>query len=71
MHPEEFRIDHAFRFEGDSDPADEMVVYSISSNDGKYKGILVNGYGIYSDPRSTELIDHLRRTHVWLKKQAV
>jgi hypothetical protein len=48
MH-DEFSVDEVFRFEGDSDPADEAILYAISSDRYPLKGILVNGYGIYSD----------------------
>ena len=41
---DEFEITEVYRFEGDSDPADEAIVYAIQSFTGK-KGVLVNGYG--------------------------
>jgi hypothetical protein len=37
------------RFEGNSDPGDEAIVYGIESNNGM-KGVLVNGYGYSSEP---------------------
>lgn len=54
-HPENYKIDKSYRFEGMTNPEDEAVLYSISSTDGK-KGLLVNGYGIYSDSTLNELI---------------
>ena len=42
------------RFEGDSDPGDEAVVYGIESKSG-IKGILVNGYGYSSDSMSDDI----------------
>lgn len=36
------------RFEGDSDPGDNSIVYMIETNDGK-KGTLVDGYGATSN----------------------
>ncbi len=44
FHPEDFEIVEVHRFEGDSDPADEAVVYAIESKNG-LKGVLVTGYG--------------------------
>lgn len=44
FNPEEFEIVEIYRFEGDTDPADEAVVYAIASKSG-LKGILVSGYG--------------------------
>lgn len=49
-----FEIVEVYRFEGNSDPADEAVVYAIQSMNGK-KGVLVNGYGISADALSDEM----------------
>ena len=57
--PGEFTVDQIFRFEGVSDPADEAIVYAISSEEHKIKGILVNGYGIYSDEIGEEMLEAL------------
>lgn len=58
FNPEEFEITEFYRFEGDSDPADEAVVYAIESNKGQ-KGVLVNGYGPSSDAMSAEMAKKL------------
>ncbi|MBL7762729.1 MAG: phosphoribosylpyrophosphate synthetase, partial [Chitinophagaceae bacterium] len=34
FNPEDFEITEVYRFEGNSDPADEAVVYAIESNRG-------------------------------------
>src|SRR5215831_399507 len=57
-HPEDFEIVEVYRFEGESDPADEAVVYAVESNKGD-KGILVSGYGIYSGELTSELAKKL------------
>ncbi|HET6991809.1 MAG TPA: phosphoribosylpyrophosphate synthetase [Bacteroidia bacterium] len=57
----DFEIDEVYRFEGDTDPGDENVVYAISSMKNNLKGILVNAYGVYSDSVSAELISKLHR----------
>jgi hypothetical protein len=54
----DFEIVEFYRFEGDSDPADEAVVYAIESNKGQ-KGVLVNGYGPSSDPLTAEMAKKL------------
>ena len=59
IHPDEFEVDKHYRFEGMSDPADEAVVYAISSPKHDLKGVLVNGYGIYSDAHTDEIIKTL------------
>ncbi len=56
----EFVIDHVFRFEGDSDPADEATVYAISSAKYAIKGILVNGAGIYTNGMTDEMLTSLK-----------
>lgn len=55
IEPEELSIDSVFRFEGNTDPDDEMILYAISSAKHKLKGVLVNAYGAYSEPISEEL----------------
>lgn len=50
----DFEIVEIYRFEGDTDPSDEAVVYALESTKG-LKGILVNGYGISADPMSEEM----------------
>ena len=47
--PEEFEITEAYRFEGETDPADESVVYAIESKKHQVRGVLVNAYGAYAD----------------------
>ena len=59
LSPDEFDIAELYRFEGNTDPADEAVVYGIESKHGQ-KGILVNGYGPDADQGSSELVKKLR-----------
>ncbi|WP_322549873.1 phosphoribosylpyrophosphate synthetase [Flavobacterium psychraquaticum] len=61
LSPEEFQIDEIHRFEGDSDPGDEMIVYGISSTIHNIKGIVVNGYGLYSDPLTFKIVSRLKK----------
>ncbi|WP_018614491.1 hypothetical protein [Segetibacter koreensis] len=63
LSPEDFEIDRAYRFEGESDPDDESVLYAISSPKYNVKGLLVNGYGIYSDDASAALVEKLQQHH--------
>jgi hypothetical protein len=58
---EEFEIDAVFRFDGQTDPDDEAIIYAISSTKHHAKGILVNGYGVYNDEFSSVLIEKLRK----------
>jgi hypothetical protein len=59
LSPEEFEIDAVYRFEGESNPDDEAVVYAISSPVFGVKGVLVNAYGIYADEASDVLVQKL------------
>ena len=54
----EFEIVDVYRYEGDSDPADEATGYAITSRTG-LKGVLVTGYGNNSDTESAEFLLHL------------
>ena len=59
FNPEEFAVDKVFRFEGDSNPSDSSILYAISSKSNQLKGVLVNAYGIYSEPLADELVKKL------------
>jgi quercetin dioxygenase-like cupin family protein len=62
LSPDDFQIDKVYRFEGDSDPEYQSILYAISSTRFDVKGTLVNGYGISSEDSTTKLIEKLR-TH--------
>ncbi len=63
LSPEDFVIDEVYRFEGMTDPGDEMIVYAISSVNKDIKGIVVNAFGIYSSYRASRLVEHLTKHH--------
>ena len=56
---DEFKIDKYFRFEGDSNPSDSSILYAISSDTHQLNGLLVNAYGIYSEPITDEMLQKL------------
>jgi hypothetical protein len=58
VHPEDFVITETYRFEGNSDPGDEAVVYAIETKSGT-KGVLMYGYGVYSEDMSEDMIRKL------------
>ena len=62
LKPDEFEIAEVHRYEGDSDPGDEAVVYAIESKHGQ-KGILVNGFGVSADSASDAMIAKLNVRH--------
>lgn len=59
LHPDDFEITEFYRFEGDSNPGDEEVVYAITSTGG-IKGILVDAYGVYSEKLTDALLIKLK-----------
>jgi len=61
LSPDDFEIDKVYRFEGESNPDDEAVLYALSSKKFGVKGLLVNGYGISSDEASAALVEKLQR----------
>lgn len=52
---DEFMVDEFHRFEGASDPGDEMTLYAITTKMGK-KGLFVQAQGTYSNEVSAELM---------------
>jgi quercetin dioxygenase-like cupin family protein len=62
LSPEDFEIDKVYRFEGNTNPEDQSILYAISSPKFKLKGVLVNGYGISAEEKSSAIISKLR-TH--------
>ena len=56
---DEFKVDKYYRFEGESNPSDSAILYAISSDSHHLKGILVNAYGIYSEPVTDEMLEKL------------
>jgi hypothetical protein len=53
--PDEIHITNFFRFEGQSDPNDNTIMYVIETNDG-LKGTLVDAYGAYADKKLSEFM---------------
>ena len=63
FHPEEFRVDEVYRFEGDSNPDDSSVVYAITSATG-VKGTLIDAYGAYSEKLDFKMAEKLQHHQV-------
>lgn len=53
--PDDIRVINFFRFEGESDPDDNAILYVIEAADGT-KGTLVDSYGVYNDPKVTRFM---------------
>ena len=63
--PEQVQVVNFFRFEGESDPDDNAILYVIETSDGT-KGTLVDAYGVYNDSRVTQFMSTVENIH---KKQ--
>lgn len=48
--PDEIQVINFFRFEGESDPDDNAILYVIEATDGT-KGTLIDSYGVYNDAK--------------------
>lgn len=59
LNPHEFEIIETYRFEGDTNPDDEDIVYAVKSVDGSVKGSITSAYGTYADSISTEMVQKL------------
>ncbi len=61
LDPDAYRVDAVYRFEGATNPDDESILYALSSDFYRVKGILVNGYGLSADPDTAAIEQRLHR----------
>ena len=61
--PEELNIIKTYRFEGESDPADNAILYLIESNDGLI-GYSIDAYGVYSNHDDVKYDEFIRKINV-------
>ena len=54
-------VDHTFRFEGPSDPADEAIVLGVRCPEWNSKGVIVAAYGPDADPEEAQILIALTR----------
>lgn len=59
LDPDEFRIDEFHRFEGNSDPQDQSIVYAISSEKHGVRGLLISAYGMDASALTQEMVRKL------------
>ena len=53
-----YEIVHVYRYEGDSDPGDEAIVYGIKSSSGK-KGVFVAGFSANTENEAAEVLNKM------------
>jgi hypothetical protein len=56
--PEEFTIEHVYRYEGESDPGDEAMVFGIKSSAGE-KGVFVAGPSAFTENSAAMVLNEL------------
>lgn len=56
LNPAEFEIIEVHRFEGNTNPSDEDVVYAVESKNGDLKGVITSAFGTYADTLSSDMI---------------
>ncbi|MBO0931827.1 phosphoribosylpyrophosphate synthetase [Fibrella aquatilis] len=59
VEPEAFVIEAIYRFEGPTDPGDELILYALSSDRHSMKGVLLNAYGVYAESVTANLEQQL------------
>jgi len=65
--PEQIQVVNFYRFEGESDPDDNAILYIIETEDGT-KGTLVDAYGTYTDARVAQFMKDVKTIHKKINK---
>lgn len=60
--PEDIEVVNFYRFEGESDPDDNAILYVVKTADG-LKGTVVDAYGPYSDPKLNQFMQDVHAFH--------
>lgn len=60
--PHHIRISNFYRFEGNSNPDDNAILYLIDTTDGR-RGTLVDAYGVYADALISDFIRQVEDIH--------
>jgi hypothetical protein len=53
--PHQVKVINFYRFEGESDPADNSILYAIETSDGT-RGMLTDAYGAYADESTSKFL---------------
>jgi len=56
--PHDFEIVHVYRYEGETDPGDEAMVFGIKSSTGE-KGVFVAGLSAFADNSAAMVLNEL------------
>ena len=68
--PQDLKIIRTYRFEGESDPSDSVILYLIEANDGMI-GYSMDAYGVYSNHEDDGYDDFIRKIPVEEREEQV
>lgn len=66
--PDEIKVLNFYRFEGESDPADNSILYAIETKNGE-RGTLTDAYGPYSDSNVTRFMKQVEEIEKKVQKE--
>jgi hypothetical protein len=64
LYPDDLKIEKMVRFENSSDPDDQAILYAITCEAQKIKGLYVDSYGFYHDDLSPEMLKKFKECPV-------
>ncbi|HEX9980101.1 MAG TPA: hypothetical protein VGB50_06005 [Flavobacterium sp.] len=56
--PEDFTVEHIYRYEGITDPGDEATVYGIRNKDGE-QGVFLSSHMTYAESDAARILHEL------------
>lgn len=59
--PERLKINDTYRFEGESNPADSSILFSLETDTGE-KGLITDGYGTAANKDLQDFLDAIKKT---------
>ena len=60
--PETLVVEEVVRFEGESDPSEQAILFALRSSSGDVRGTFTTAFGPLADPASAEIVRRLART---------
>lgn len=63
LNPQEWVIKKIHRFEGNTNPSDNSILYAMARKDGMRKALLINSYGVYNDSKISAFITKVEDEH--------
>lgn len=63
LNPLDWVIKKIHRFEGNTNPSDNSILYAIARKDGMRKALLINAYGVYNDSEINAFITKVEDEH--------